>query len=135
MQNTQQYENDIDIFSLYKKEVAGTKVLSKEEEQLLFHKYHQGDIEAKKKIIESNLTLVISCVKRVGTNYRHLKYLDLVQEGNIGLIEAVERFDPSLGKKFSTFAISHIMGAIKHAIANTDREIDVLENIYWAIKK
>lgn len=136
MRNCSYGENDINISKLYERDVReNTSVLTASQEKELFQRYHEGDLEAKRIIIESNLSLVIFYVEQMESYCRHLKFLDLVQEGNIGLIEAVERFDYKFGTKFSTYATDFIKGAIKGAIANKNREIDLPENLYWATSR
>ena len=127
-------KNSIDIAELYIKEVSNnTSVLTPKKEQELFKRYQEGDLEAKKIIIESNLNLVISYAQKMGIygNFSHVKFLDLVQEGNIGLIKAVEGFDYSKGEKFSTYATKFIKGAMKRIIATKNKGIHLPERLYW----
>ena len=132
--------NDKDNDLIYYLDSLEKPILSKEEEQELFIKMKNGDSEAKKKIIESNLRLVVSIAKR----YRGLgvELLDLIQEGNIGLMEAVERFDLNLDCKFSTYATRWIMKEVSKSIKLYSRPIrvpvhvsEVLVKCYYAKEK
>lgn len=87
---------------MYLREIGQIPLLKLEEEQELARKILQGDKKAKQQLMESNLRLVVSIAKK-HTN-RGLKLLDLIQEGNIGLMKAVEKFEPDKGFKFSTYA-------------------------------
>ncbi len=98
----------------YLREISSIPVLTAEEECILAREIAQGNKEAKDKFINSNLKLVVSVAKRyIGSG---VDFLDLIQEGNIGLITAVERFDPDLGFKFSTYAIPWIKNSINQAL-------------------
>lgn len=98
----------------YLREISNIPVLTAEEECILAREIAQGNKEAKDKFINSNLKLVVSVAKRyIGSG---VDFLDLIQEGNIGLITAVERFDPDLGFKFSTYAIPWIRNTINQAL-------------------
>ena len=110
-----------DIVKAYLQEIAKIPLLTFEEEQELGIRVQKGDKEAKDKFVEANLRLVVSIAKRyVG---RGLLFLDLIQEGNLGLIKGVEMFDPSKGNKFSTYATWWIRQAITRAIADKGRTI------------
>lgn len=109
------------IISIYLKEMAKTPLLSKEEEITLAEKISEGDSYSKNKLVKSNLRLVISIAKKyLGHG---LSLLDLIQEGNIGLIEACEKFNATLGYRLSTYATWWIKQAILRAIANNGRMI------------
>src|SRR5699024_9493953 len=110
-----------DPVRMYLKEIGKVPLLSAEEEIELAQKMEEGDESAKKKLAEANLRLVVSIAKRyVG---RGMLFLDLIQEGNLGLIKAVEKFDYRKGYKFSTYATWWIRQAITRAIADQARTI------------
>ena len=112
-----------DPVRMYLKEIGKISLLTLEEEMELSKRIVEGDEEAKNKLAESNLRLVVSIAKRyVG---RGMLFLDLIQEGNIGLMKAVEKFDASKGYKFSTYATWWIRQAITRAIADQARTIRV----------
>ncbi|MBR5248534.1 MAG: sigma-70 family RNA polymerase sigma factor, partial [Lachnospiraceae bacterium] len=110
-----------DPVRMYLKEIGKVPLLSAEEEIELAQKMEVGDQDAKKRLAEANLRLVVSIAKRyVG---RGMLFLDLIQEGNLGLIKAVEKFDYRKGYKFSTYATWWIRQAITRAIADQARTI------------
>lgn len=112
-----------DPVRMYLKEIGKVPLLSSEEEIELAKRMDEGDEEAKKKLSEANLRLVVSIAKRyVG---RGMHFLDLIQEGNLGLIKAVEKFDYRKGYKFSTYATWWIRQAITRAIADQARTIRI----------
>lgn len=112
-----------DPVRMYLKEIGKVPLLSAEEEIEYAKRMEQGDEEAKKRLAEANLRLVVSIAKRyVG---RGLLFLDLIQEGNLGLIKAVEKFDSDKGYKFSTYATWWIRQAITRAIADQARTIRI----------
>lgn len=112
-----------DPVRMYLKEIGKISLLSLEQELELSHRVVEGDEEAKRTLAESNLRLVVSIAKRyVG---RGMLFLDLIQEGNIGLMKAVDKFDSSKGYKFSTYATWWIRQAITRAIADQARTIRV----------
>ena len=112
-----------DPVKVYLKEIGRVPLLSAEEEVELAIKMSQGDVAAKKRLSEANLRLVVSIAKRyVG---RGMQFLDLIQEGNLGLIKAVEKFDHTKGFKFSTYATWWIRQAITRAIADQARTIRI----------
>ena len=122
-----------DPVRMYLKEIGKISLLSVEEELKLSKKVEQGDEEAKRILAESNLRLVVSIAKRyVG---RNLSFLDLIQEGNIGLMKAVEKFDASKGYKFSTYATWWIRQAITRAIADQAKTIRVPVHMVETINK
>ena len=113
-----------DPVRMYLKEIGKVPLLSAEEEIELAKRMENGDQEAKKRLAEANLRLVVSIAKRyVG---RGMLFLDLIQEGNLGLIKAVEKFDYRKGYKFSTYATWWIRQAITRAIADQARTIRFL---------
>ena len=112
-----------DPVRMYLKEIGRVPLLTAEEEIEIAQRMEQGDEEAKKKLAEANLRLVVSIAKRyVG---RGMLFLDLIQEGNLGLIKAVEKFDYRKGYKFSTYATWWIRQAITRAIADQARTIRI----------
>ena len=112
-----------DPVRMYLKEIGKVPLLSPDEEIELAKKIELGDEEAKKKLAESNLRLVVSIAKRYAG--RGMQLLDLIQEGNLGLIKAVEKFDYRKGYKFSTYATWWIRQAITRAIADHARTIRI----------
>ena len=122
-----------DNVRMYLKEIGKISLLSLEEEQELSKRVAEGDEKAKKILAESNLRLVVSIAKRyVG---RGLLFLDLIQEGNIGLMKAVEKFDYGKGYKFSTYATWWIRQAITRALADQARTIRVPVHMVETINK
>ena len=112
-----------DPVRMYLKEIGKVPLLSAEEEIDLARRMSEGDESAKKRLAEANLRLVVSIAKRyVG---RGMLFLDLIQEGNLGLIKAVEKFDYTKGYKFSTYATWWIRQAITRAIADQARTIRI----------
>ncbi|MGL4547904.1 RNA polymerase sigma factor RpoD [Eubacterium aggregans] len=122
-----------DPVRLYLKEIGKVPLLSAEEEMDLAQRMEHGDDFAKKKLAEANLRLVVSIAKRyVG---RGMSFLDLIQEGNLGLIKAVEKFDYTKGFKFSTYATWWIRQAITRAIADQARTIRIPVHMVETINK
>lgn len=122
-----------DPVRMYLKEIGKVPLLSGEEEISLAKRMEEGDEEAKKKLCEANLRLVVSIAKRyVG---RGMQFLDLIQEGNLGLIKAVEKFDYRKGYKFSTYATWWIRQAITRAIADQARTIRIPVHMVETINK
>ena len=122
-----------DPVRMYLKEIGKVPLLSAEEEIELAKRMEQGDENAKKRLAEANLRLVVSIAKRyVG---RGMLFLDLIQEGNLGLIKAVEKFDYRKGYKFSTYATWWIRQAITRAIADQARTIRIPVHMVETINK
>ena len=122
-----------DPVRMYLKEIGKISLLSLDEDHALSKRVEEGDEEAKKTLAESNLRLVVSIAKRyVG---RNLSFLDLIQEGNIGLMKAVDKFDASKGYKFSTYATWWIRQAITRAIADQAKTIRVPVHMVETINK
>ena len=115
------YDNPNDPVRMYLKEIGRYALLTPEEETELAIRIEQGDEEAKKRLEEANLRLVVSIAKKY--NGRGLSFLDLIQEGNLGLMKAVEKFDYRKGYKFSTYSTWWIRQAITRAIADQARTI------------
>jgi len=122
-----------DPVKVYLKEIGRVPLLSAEEEIELAQKMAEGDPNARKRLSEANLRLVVSIAKRyVG---RGMQFLDLIQEGNLGLIKAVEKFDHTKGFKFSTYATWWIRQAITRAIADQARTIRIPVHMVETINK
>ena len=122
-----------DPVRMYLKEIGKVPLLSAEEEIEYAQRMEEGDEEAKKRLAEANLRLVVSIAKRyVG---RGMQFLDLIQEGNLGLIKAVEKFDYRKGYKFSTYATWWIRQAITRAIADQARTIRIPVHMVETINK
>ena len=126
------YSTD-DPVRMFLKEIGKVPLLTAEEEVELAIRMSQGDVAAKKRLSEANLRLVVSIAKRyVG---RGMQFLDLIQEGNLGLIKAVEKFDHTKGFKFSTYATWWIRQAITRAIADQARTIRIPVHMVETINK
>ncbi|SEF87519.1 RNA polymerase sigma factor RpoD [Lachnospira multipara] len=122
-----------DPVRMYLKEIGKVSLLSADEEIEYAKRMEEGDEEAKKRLAEANLRLVVSIAKRyVG---RGMQFLDLIQEGNLGLIKAVEKFDYTKGYKFSTYATWWIRQAITRAIADQARTIRIPVHMVETINK
>ena len=122
-----------DPVRMYLKEIGKVPLISADEEIELAKRMEEGDVEAKKRLSEANLRLVVSIAKRyVG---RGMLFLDLIQEGNLGLIKAVEKFDYRKGYKFSTYATWWIRQAITRAIADQARTIRIPVHMVETINK
>lgn len=122
-----------DPVKVYLKEIGRVPLLTSDEEIELATRMAQGDIAARKRLSEANLRLVVSIAKRyVG---RGMQFLDLIQEGNLGLIKAVEKFDYTKGFKFSTYATWWIRQAITRAIADQARTIRIPVHMVETINK
>ncbi len=129
------YTDDItdDSVRMYLREIGKIPLLSLEKETELAEKAMQGDRRAKDKMAEANMRLVVSIAKRYSG--RGLELLDLIQEGNTGLLRAVDKFDPSKGFKFSTYATWWIRQAITRAIADQARTIRIPVHMVETINK
>jgi len=122
-----------DSVRMYLKEIGRVPLLSADEEVALALRIQEGDTEAKQELAEANLRLVVSIAKRyVG---RGMQFLDLIQEGNMGLMKAVEKFDHTKGFKFSTYATWWIRQAITRAIADQARTIRIPVHMVETINK
>lgn len=122
-----------DPVKVYLKEIGRVPLLTADEEIVLAERMAEGNIDARKRLSEANLRLVVSIAKRyVG---RGMQFLDLIQEGNLGLIKAVEKFDYTKGFKFSTYATWWIRQAITRAIADQARTIRIPVHMVETINK
>lgn len=133
--NQGQYFDDAsdDSVRLYLREIGKIPLLNSEEELALAHRVVAGEKKAKDKMAEANMRLVVSIAKRYSG--RGLDFLDLIQEGNTGLLRAVEKFDPDKGFKFSTYATWWIRQAITRAIADQARTIRIPVHMVETINK
>lgn len=132
-EDTKNQNNDAEPLRYYLKKLKDYPLLSKEQEQYYGALARKGDTQAKNKMIESNLRLV---VKLAGNYvYRGLPFSDLIEEGNLGLIRAVEKFEPERGFRFSTYATWWIKQAIERALMNQTRTIRLPVHITKALYK
>ncbi len=133
--NNNQYFDDVsdDSVRLYLREIGKIPLLTAEEELALAQRVIAGEKKAKDKMAEANMRLVVSIAKRYSG--RGLDFLDLIQEGNTGLLRAVEKFDPDKGFKFSTYATWWIRQAITRAIADQARVIRIPVHMVETINK
>jgi RNA polymerase primary sigma factor len=114
-----------DGFALFLQRIARTPLLTAAEERALAYRCERGDLAAKDRLIEANLRLVVHVAKRYQREHNPLTLSDLVQEGTLGLIRAVEKFDPRTGNRFSTYATIWIRQAIGKAVADKSAPIRV----------
>lgn len=124
-----------DAVQMYLKEIGKTPLLSSSEEKDLAKRTEKGDEEARQKLMRANLRLVVSIAKRYVNRSPNLSILDLIQEGNIGLSRAVEKFDYRKGFKFSTYATWWIRQAITRALADQSRTIRIPVHMIETISK
>jgi RNA polymerase primary sigma factor len=130
------FEGDVpDAVQMYLKEIGRTPLLSKDEERELAKRAEKGDEEARQRLMKANLRLVVSIAKRYVNRTPHLSILDLIQEGNIGLSRAVEKFDYRRGFKFSTYATWWIRQAITRALADQSRTVRIPVHMVETISK
>ena len=127
------FTSNTSAIRLYLNEISKIPLLTIEEEKYLTRRAAAGDEEAKKKIVQANLRLVVSIARKYINN--NIDFLDLIQEGNIGLIKAVEKFDPERGFKFSTYAYWWIRQAITRNIANFSRPIRIPVGVHELMAK
>lgn len=120
-----------DTITQYLGNIRDGKLLDAAEERDLSRRTHEGDMRARRKLIESNLRLVISIAKKY--RGRGVMFEDLIQEGNAGLIRAVEKFDPAMGNRFSTYATWWIRQAITRAIADQSRTVRLPAHVVDAL--
>ncbi len=124
-----------DAVQMYLKEIGKTPLLTSKEEKELAKRIEAGDETARQKLIQANLRLVVSIAKRYVNRSPHLSILDLVQEGNIGLSRAVDKFDYRKGFKFSTYATWWIRQAVTRALADYSRTIRIPVHMVETITK
>ncbi len=124
-----------DAVQIYLKEIGRTPLLIKAEEKELAKRAERGDEDARQKLMKANLRLVVSIAKRYVNRTPHLSILDLIQEGNIGLSRAVEKFDYRKGFKFSTYATWWIRQAITRALADQSRTVRIPVHMVETISK
>lgn len=124
-----------DAVQMYLKEIGKTPLLTKQEERDLAKRSAAGDEEARQRLMKANLRLVVSIAKRYANRTPNLSILDLIQEGNIGLSRAVEKFDYRKGFKFSTYATWWIRQAITRALADQSRTIRIPVHMVETISK
>ncbi len=129
-------ENDLpDAVQMYLKEIGKTPLLTSAEEKELAKRIEKGDEAARKRLIQANLRLVVSIAKRYANRSQRLSILDLIQEGNIGLSRAVDKFDYTKGFKFSTYATWWIRQAVTRALADYSRTIRIPVHMVETITK
>ena len=128
-------EGGLDPVQMYLKEIGLVSFLTADEEKELSRRIEKGDLEAKKKLARANLRLVVSIAKKYIGRSPNLTLLDLIQEGNLGLFRAVEKFDWRKGYKFSTYATWWIRQAITRALADQSRTIRVPVHMVETIAK
>ncbi len=126
---------EIDNIQMYLREIGKVHFLTAEEEKELAKRIEKGDMEAKRKLITANLRLVVSIAKRYVGKSPNLTLLDLIQEGNLGLFRAAEKFDWRKGYKFSTYATWWIRQAITRALADQARTIRIPVHMIETISK
>ena len=134
--DTENLDDDIstdDPVKLYLHEIGKIKLLSEQEERELARRKSEGDEEAKRRLIEANLRLVVSIAKRYAN--RGMSFLDLVQEDNLGLMKGVEKFDYNMGYKLSTYATWWIRQSVTRALADQSRTIRVPVHMVETINK
>lgn len=124
-----------DLVQMYLREIGRVELLNTEEEVSLAKRIEKGDLSAKQKLTEANLRLVVSIAKKYVGRSHNLSLLDLIQEGNIGLFRAVEKFDYRKGYKFSTYATWWIRQAVTRALADQSRTIRIPVHMVETINK
>jgi len=127
--------DSVDSVQMYLKEIGKTELISGDEEVELAKRILKGDEEAREKLTKANLRLVVNLAKRYVGRSPHLTLLDLIQEGNIGLFRAVEKFDYKRGYKFSTYATWWIRQAITRALADQSRTVRIPVHMVETISK
>jgi len=126
-------DTSLDSLRLYLREIKRTKLLTADEERALAHRIAEGDMAARKRMIESNLRLVVKVAKRyVGQG---LPLVDLIEEGNVGVIKAVEKFRPEKNCRFSTYATLWIRQSIERALASQTRTVKIPAHVTTDMKR
>lgn len=133
-QHRETHETAVSTLSLYLREIGERKLLAAEEEKELAVKVRKGDEKARQRFIEANLRLVVHIAKRYARRDDPELFLDLIQEGNLGLFRAAERFDPTRGTRFSTYATYWIRQAIQRALMKS-RTIRIPERVLENISR
>jgi len=128
-------DSSSDLVQMYLREIGRVGLLKSDEEVSLAKRIEKGDVQAKQKLTEANLRLVVSIAKKYVGRSHNLSLLDLIQEGNIGLFRAVEKFDYRKGYKFSTYATWWIRQAITRALADQSRTIRIPVHMVETINK
>ena len=129
-ENIYDYLKTCNIVNQYLNEIGKIPLLTEKEEKELAMKVKKGDINAKKKLISANLRLVVFVVRKYYMTNNGIPFEDLIQEGNLGLMKAVEKFDPLKGNKFSTYAIWWIKATINDAIVDKSKIIRLPSDAY-----
>lgn len=124
-----------DIFGDYMKRIIKSKICTKEEEQEYFKKIRNGDKEAYEEFIERNQKLIVHIAKKYASRATNYEMMDLVQQGNLGLMKAIEKFEIERGYKFSTYAVSWIKQSIMRGIENTGYSIRLPSYAYTLYKR
>ncbi|HHE45746.1 MAG TPA: RNA polymerase sigma factor RpoD, partial [Candidatus Moranbacteria bacterium] len=135
LKNVVSKEASSDLVQMYLREIGRVNLLTTEEEIALAKRIERNDLMAKKRLTEANLRLVVSIAKKYVGLSRNLSLLDLIQEGNIGLFRAVEKFDYHKGYKFSTYATWWIRQAVTRALADQSRTIRIPVHMVETINK
>lgn len=135
LKNVVSKEASSDLVQMYLREIGRVNLLTTEEEIALAKRIERNDLMAKKRLTEANLRLVVSIAKKYVGRSRNLSLLDLIQEGNIGLFRAVEKFDYHKGYKFSTYATWWIRQAVTRALADQSRTIRIPVHMVETINK
>ena len=132
---TAKYAGEVDSVKKYLEQAGEAELLSKEGEYDLAIRIQHGDSDAKNELVCANLPLVISVAKKYAAGTKNMDLLDLIQEGNLGLMKAAERYAPSLGFRFSTYATWWIRQSITRGIADQERLIRLPVHVGGEVRK